>query len=158
MARRAVAHAKGCARGRGDTNVPVILGSAFQRFLLLVAGVVAFVTLLPAFGERAVRRSVVPSAQISVAELRGKTLVTAHHELRYAEPNDGDRIEDDDADTSRPDDVLDAPDGGGDDEPSAAATRLGIALVAPPADRAPAGVFAETRPGILLFRRMVRPG
>jgi hypothetical protein len=94
--------------------------------------------------------------QLSALELRGKTLVTARHELRYAESTAGDHVNDDDGDTPAPDEALDAPDG--DDDPSAAPLRLGVTLVAPPAAQAPAAIASQDRPGILLFRRMVRPG
>ena len=128
-----------------------------RRFLFVIAAIVAFVTLLPAFGERAVRRSPHATAQISTGELRGKTLVTARHELRYAETT-GDHVADDDGDVSSPDEALDAPDGDGDDDPSSAPLRLGVALIAPPARPAPKAVSFQQRPAILLFKQMVRPG
>jgi hypothetical protein len=124
---------------------------------MVIAAIVAFVTLLPAFGERTVRRN--PSTmQLSVTELRGKTLVTARHELRYAGPMTGEHVNDDNGDVSYPGEALDAPDGDGDDDPSAPPLRLGVALIAPPARRAPEAVPSPQRPGILLFRPMVRPG
>ncbi len=96
--------------------------------------------------------------QLSATELRGKTLVTARHELRYAEPTTGDHVNDDDADVTSPDEALDAHDRDGDDDPSAPPLGLEITLIAPPAHRAPAAVPTLERPGILLFKQIVRPG